>query len=372
MEKLRKVFDGCRKHKIYINLNDSCLFSPSEEEVDPTIDYIGFIYSVSSKKEVFESLSDEGSSIISYRVTGLFNNGKKIRDLFCAMLITYNFRPFLNEKTYYNSDNEIYEYNVDIVITDEEFPNFVTKTVNESDEYFTEDDCEEEVENNCAEECEEEVENDCAEEVENDCAEEVENDCVEQVENDCEEQVENDCEEEVKDDDEKVKDEEVEDKEVDGEKVEDDGEKVEDSEKVEDDGKKVEDSEKVEDDGEKVEDSEKDGEKVEDIEKIEDNSEKEEDDGEKEEENKVEEDKIIEERKVKRVYKKVRVEELSKEEIEYAQLKKNDLLEICENMKITHWGERSVKFLNRGYLIKAIVSHKLLSTPEKKIKKKKC
>ena len=77
------------------------------------------------------------------------------------------------------------------------------------------------------------------------------------------------------------------------------------------------------------------------------------------------------EKKVKRVYKKVRVEELSKEEIEYAPLKKNDLLVICEDMKITHWGERSIKFLNRGDLIKAIVSYKLLSTPEKKTKKKK-
>jgi hypothetical protein len=242
MEKLRKVFDGCRKHKIYINLNDSCLFSPSEEEVDPTIDYIGFIYSVSSKKEVFESLSDEGSSIISYRVTGLFNNGKKIRDLFCAMLITYNFRPFLNEKTYYNSDNEIYEYNVDIVITDEEFPNFVTKTVNDSDEYLTEleDD-----------DFEEEVEDDGELNIEDNGEEEKE------VEDDGEldsEKVED--KEEV--DSEKVEDSEKVDSEVDSEKVEVEEEdkeddKKEDSEKVEEDSEKVEeDSEKVKEDSEKV------------------------------------------------------------------------------------------------------------------------
>ena len=357
MEKLRKVFDGCRKHKIYINLNDSCLFSPSEEEVDPTIEYIGFIYSVSSKKEVFESLSDEGSSIISYRVTGLFNNGKKIRDLFCAMLITYNFRPFLNEKTYYNSDNEIYEYNVDIVITDEEFPNFVTKTVNDSDEYLTEledDDFEEEVEDDG-----ELIEDNGEEEKEVEDNGELDSEKVEDKEEVDSEKIEDDSEKvDSEVDSEKV---EVEEDKEDSEKVKEDSEKVEeDSEKVEEDSEKVkEDSEKVKEDSEKVEEDGKEEVKVEYIKEEVKIKEKEEEKGKDSE------------KKVKRVYKKVRVEELSKEEIEYAPLKKNDLLVICEDMKITHWGERSIKFLNRGDLIKAIVSHKLLSTPEKKTKKKK-
>jgi hypothetical protein len=306
MEKLQKVFDGCRKHKIYINLNSSCLFSPCKDEVDPEINYVGFIYSISDEEEVLESISDEGSSIISYRVTGLQNNGKKIRDLFCAMLITYNFRPFLNEKTYYNSENEIYEYNVDILITDKEFPNLVIK-VDESDdfdEYFEE---EMEVEEDM-EKYEEEIEDE-KEEPSDGGSDEKEEESDEKEEESDEKEEESDEKEEIIDEKEEIIDEK-------------------DDEKEEIIDEKDEEKEKKTDEKEEVGEEKKSSLPV----------------------------------KNKRGYKKTCKEELSTEENEYTELKKTDLLVLCENLKITKWAERTVKSLNNGDLIKAIVSHKLSTT----------
>ena len=338
MEKLQKVFDGCRKHKIYINLNSSCLFSPCKDEVDPEINYVGFIYSISDEEEVLESISDEGSSIISYRVTGLQNNGKKIRDLFCAMLITYNFRPFLNEKTYYNSENEIYEYNVDILITDKEFPNLIIK-VDESDdfdEYFEEEMEGEEDMEKYEEEIEEEPSDGGSDEKEEE-SDEKEEESDEKEEGSDEKEEESDEKEEESDE----KEEEIDEKEEES-----------DTKEEESDTKEKESNEKDEiiDEEKKIIDEK---EEIIDEEKEKKTDEKEEVGEEKKSSLPV---------KNKRGYKKTCKEELSTEENEYAELKKTDLLVLCENLKITKWAERTVKSLNKGDLIKAIVSHKLSTT----------
>jgi len=222
MTTLEKIFYKCNEFKIYPCLDNSYCYTDTKIKIPKK--YIGCIYSITNIDEILESISEEGSSTINYKIKST-KFTEKIINIFSTILIEHGYDPYIEDDI------------VSIVISYEDlFGNI------KDEEYLEEDEIDDDYDDEDDDEIEEhEVENVEDETDDKDDVEEDKED-VDDVEDD-KEDVDDDKEdvEDVDDDKEDVEDvDNVEDVDDDKEDVEDDKEDVHDVEDVVDDVEDVE------------------------------------------------------------------------------------------------------------------------------------
>ena len=117
IEELYNIFEHCKKKRIYVQLDEMAMRSdevPSKEIID---NFVGLIFCLTYKDEVLDSLKEEGSAFISYRILGFYNNGKEIHD-YLLNLLNDDFNVFTG-KIYFNKELNIQEYNLDVLLEEE-------------------------------------------------------------------------------------------------------------------------------------------------------------------------------------------------------------------------------------------------------------
>jgi hypothetical protein len=215
MTTLEKIFYKCNEFKIYPCLDNSYCYTDTKIKIPKN--YIGCIYSITNIDEILESISEEGSSTINYKIKST-KFTEKIINIFSTILIEHGYDPYIEDDI------------VSIVISYEDlFGNI------KDEEYLEEDEIDDDYDD--------------------------EDDEVENVEDETDDK--EDVEDDKEDDKEDVDDvDNVEDVDDDKEDVDDDKEDVED---VDDDKEDVDNVEDVDDDKEDVEDDKEDVHDVEDV-----------------------------------------------------------------------------------------------------------
>ena len=185
MTTLEKIFYKCNEFKIYPCLDNSYCYTDTKIKIPKN--YIGCIYSITNIDEILESISEEGSSTINYKIKST-KFTEKIINIFSAILIEHGYDPYIEDDI------------VSIVISYEDlFGNI------KDEEYLEEDEVEDDYDEH--EEDDDEVDEDVVD--------------VKDVEDDKEDDVEDDKEDDVDEDD-------VEDETDDKENEEDETDDVED------------------------------------------------------------------------------------------------------------------------------------------------
>lgn len=133
MTTLEKIFSKCKEFKILPCLDES--YSYTDSKVSFPKKYIGCIYSVSNIDEILESISEEGSSTINYKIKSE-KYTEKIINIFCTILIEYGFDPYTEFK--YDKNDLIVDNNVSIVISYKDL--FGDKKYEDDDETLSTDD----------------------------------------------------------------------------------------------------------------------------------------------------------------------------------------------------------------------------------------
>ena len=93
MTTLEKIFYKCNEFKIYPCLDESYCYTDTNIKIPKN--YIGCIYSITNIDEILESISEEGSSIINYKIKSI-KSTEKIINIFSTILIDYGFDPFID------------------------------------------------------------------------------------------------------------------------------------------------------------------------------------------------------------------------------------------------------------------------------------
>uniref|UniRef100_A0A6C0E0H3 Uncharacterized protein n=1 Tax=viral metagenome TaxID=1070528 RepID=A0A6C0E0H3_9ZZZZ len=227
MTTLEKIFYKCNEFKIYPCLDESYCYTDTNIKIPKN--YIGCIYSITNIDEILESISEEGSSIINYKIKSI-KSTEKIINIFSTILIDYGFDPFI--------DNDV----VSIVISYKD----IFGNIKEEEYEIDEDD----------------------EDIDNDEEDTEDNDEDEDTEvNDEDEDTEVKDEEDDEDEDTEVKDEEDDDEDEEVKDEEDEEDKDEEDTEVEDNGEEdteVKVEEEKEDTEEEKEDIEHEQETIED------------------------------------------------------------------------------------------------------------
>jgi hypothetical protein len=112
MTTLEKIFSKCKEFKIFPCLDES--YSYTDTKISFPKKYIGCIYSVSNIDEILESISEEGSSMINYKIKS-DKYTEKIINIFCTILIECGFDPYTEFK--YDKKDFIIDNTVSIVIS---------------------------------------------------------------------------------------------------------------------------------------------------------------------------------------------------------------------------------------------------------------
>ena len=186
MTTLEKIFYKCNEFKIYPCLDSSYCYTDTKIKIPKN--YIGCIYSITNIDEILESISEEGSSTINYKIKST-KFTEKIINIFSAILIEHGYDPYIEDDI------------VSIVISYEDlFGNI------KDEEYLEEDDYDDEEDQHDVEEDSEHDKEDSEHDKEHESEHDKEHDKedVEDVEDDKEEDVEDVKEdvEDVKEDDE--------------------------------------------------------------------------------------------------------------------------------------------------------------------------
>ena len=197
MDKLARVYQTLSQNNILVYIQDNLVCSKSLDllEKKHLSRYIGFIYSKTSYSEVVEGLSEDGSSMITYSIVGLYKNGPDLRSYIMNTFKKYNLKVFSKPNDVGNL-----EYHMDLLISDYEFPSLIP-TVRIEDNYTKLEEKlkkELEVENEVVEEVKEVEEVEEVEEVVEDEDEDEEDDEEEEEEEEEDDEEESEEEEEEK------------------------------------------------------------------------------------------------------------------------------------------------------------------------------
>ena len=216
MTTLEKIFYKCNEFKIYPCLDNSYCYTDTKIKIPKN--YIGCIYSITNIDEILESISEEGSSTINYKIKST-KFTEKIINIFSAILIEHGYDPYIEDDI------------VSIVISYEDlFGNIKDEEYLEEDEVDDEDEDDDQHEDDDDDEKEvDDVKEDDDEDVD-DVKEDVDDDVKEEVD-DVKEEVDD-----VKEDDDEEDDDDDVDEVKDVENVKDD-ENVDVEDVVEDDVK---------------------------------------------------------------------------------------------------------------------------------------
>jgi hypothetical protein len=124
MTTLEKIFYKCNEFKIYPCLDNSYCYTDTKIKIPKN--YIGCIYSITNIDEILESISEEGSSTINYKIKST-KFTEKIINIFSSILIEHGYDPYIEDDI------------VSIVISYEDLFGHI-----KNEEYLEEDDEEEE------------------------------------------------------------------------------------------------------------------------------------------------------------------------------------------------------------------------------------
>ena len=209
MTTLEKIFYKCNEFKIYPCLDNSYCYTDTKIKIPKN--YIGCIYSITNIDEILESISEEGSSTINYKIKST-KFTEKIINIFSAILIEHGYDPYIEDDI------------VSIVISYEDlFGNI------KDEEYLEEDEVDDEDEDD------DQHEDDDDDEKEVDDVKEDDDEDVDDVKEDVDDDVKEEVDDVKEDDDEEDDDDDV-DEVKDVENVKDD-ENVDVEDVVEDDVK---------------------------------------------------------------------------------------------------------------------------------------
>jgi len=94
MTTLEKIFYKCNEFKIYPCLDNSYCYTDTKIKIPKN--YIGCIYSITNIDEILESISEEGSSTINYKIKST-KFTEKIINIFSTILIEHGYDPYIED-----------------------------------------------------------------------------------------------------------------------------------------------------------------------------------------------------------------------------------------------------------------------------------